>query len=476
MNKFLLSLISILQIVLLISCGGTKDKTSITSSAVIKKTTIGNTPIWQSYYDKDCQGQKGLSKLGAHSYRALRDGSLDVVLESFNEYNSLNGISGNTIENIYEGQAVQFTIQDKKWSDYNVLSQGNKINLCKKTRLFPINTFEDSALSVLQTIDQANKYFKSINHQNPYRRYILPKTNIYLQQITEYKFIFTTENEKNTVYLAYETDNAYYDSRDDSLHFYPQSEEVRDHYITWPLWNIQFTGAHEYGHLIFHSIISSSKPSFSIYKSIQKNKNTINTLVEMDLLKYSTDNDSKRDVTFDTAIDGLSEGFADLFAYYTLNEHDQLSNVRQFQYQRQIDERYLGYYHNKKLSTKLINDYFSSIKNDYEGTLDYQDEHIIGAIFAYGINKLLSTVVNSPQEKGKLLIEWLGDIENYYKIDKKLHTPKEYLSISLDYLIKKLNKQKSKLTKSQCKILKDVFRYYYNWSKLNTWKSTCNAL
>ena len=123
------------------------------------------------------------------------------------------------------------------------------------------------------------------------------------------------------------------------------------------------------------------------------------------------------------AIAGINEGVADLMAHYSLEEHGQntLTGLNCFSY-RDLKEKNLGTKGEKVLSSAFIQAYFvSTVEEDSScGSPSFQNEHTLGAIFAYGARKALDILPFSNEYKMNIVLNWLNKLNTYYPEESSL--------------------------------------------------------
>lgn len=158
-----------------------------------------------------------------------------------------------------------------------------------------------------------------------------------------------------------------------------------------------------------------------------------------------TESNFDRTISEHTFIGALNEGFADLFARYTLDDEYTVNGVGCLSFTRDVYSSSFLNGERKILSKKIIDSFNSSIKHKRRSCFthtDTQSLHVIGAVLAHGVDKVYSAVGLDKTQKLKELVKWAKsinrshnfimqlayvDILNYYAYTAFKNLMEEYL-------------------------------------------------
>lgn len=130
-----------------------------------------------------------------------------------------------------------------------------------------------------------------------------------------------------------------------------------------------------------------------------------------------------RKVDEHTLIGALNEGFADLFARYTLGDEYTVNGVGCLSQTRDVYSAYFLNGEHKKLTRKAIDTFLSSIKSESKSCFshtNYQSLHVIGAILAHGVDKIYKEIGLNKNQKLKQLVKWARSINRSHSHITKL--------------------------------------------------------
>jgi hypothetical protein len=275
---------------------------------------------------------------------------------------------------------------------FSQVSAPEELELCPDENNYDSGTVESVALNAA--------YFVSKTHH----KFLSVIKDVDVKPIT---INITPEISKSVIidrvkYTVYETDNAYYNPMDLSITLLPHSKNHKDEGGV-NYWEVPMISSHEYGHHLFQSIYQQDYRTFVKAKCFESAAKATAT--------QEDDQDSARTVTTSNIIASYNEGFADLIAYYTLEKDEgSVSGVRCLEVNRDIGNGYFYFGIQKKFSPSALASFFSKTSEKDIGLgckyPSFQDEHMIGAIFAYSADQILGLVAKSNEEKLSALIDW----------------------------------------------------------------------
>lgn len=220
---------------------------------------------------------------------------------------------------------------------------------------------------------------------------------------------------------AYSVDNAMYLPQAQKIVFVPHGFEIRN-YFTSNFWQVPVIPSHEYGHHIFNLLSPDSSTSTGVVANCFGEKLERSNLVEIDAA-------AERTVTVDTVRGALNEGFADLLAYYSLDRDERSTiYVPLLSYNRNVESEHFNIGEAKNFQDRALSRFFSSSRHTRTTLdVDYQDIHIIGAIFAHRTYRLLDSSVIKEEAKMEFLLDWARALRG---LSRSL-TPQKYLDESM---------------------------------------------
>lgn len=388
-------------------------------------------------------------------------------------------------------------------SDGNTIPEnytpGEKLTMCHSDKVYSKNSIEYMGLStsyVLTQVQKAYAYLKrSANNKEDYL--VLPGITLQIQP----QIVKESLNEKGEKITEYHTDNAYYSN--DTVYILPHSPTYYTYFPeSPPLWNTPFVISHEYGHHVFfyhftekqNTIKSNSTASF-INKLIDSNHDCFSS-ASIDF-HFHTSNKKEQTMSEEEAVSltkltlkSFTEGFSDLFSYYTLSIIPQLQDKKNWPLFKQTKNRDLnsdvfGNGQKKILDLNtwsMVITQISPSKTDIlNGVPNFSDEHILGAIFTRFVHKILETVdLNKPsannlpslyfsnEDRLNVLMKWVknayiqlfNDIEQFDPNISINQVPIEMFKSLLKSFLKAVETyQNRSLTPLQCALLKETYSY-----------------
>jgi hypothetical protein len=217
-------------------------------------------------------------------------------------------------------------------------------------------------------------------------------------------------------------------------------------------WEVPMIASHEYGHHLFEMIHRTNKGPR--HKPLSCFGNS------MHAIQNGQDN-IPRNASISDVMDSYNEGFADLVAYYTLDSKERgLKGVKCLQVTRDVGSDSFFYGAPKHFSENALQSFFSfSVDNSISSCDEhnYQDTHVLGAIFAHSADVFLSELTDSDDEKLMAVVEWVGLLKN---VEKKYQAKpaQAFLEASFSLFIRNsLEKFERKFDKNICLVLNDLY-------------------
>jgi len=225
-----------------------------------------------------------------------------------------------------------------------------------------------------------------------------------------------------------------------------------------PLWDVPLVIAHEYGHYVFSKLYSSYFKNVAPYKisrahlcydNTHKSKDPKTKITDHSkeeakdenteqeyLFKFDTeskrsngerggkntvsvtDSSFYRTVDENTIIGAFNEGFADLFARYTMDDQYTVNGLGCLTKSRDVYSKNFLSGTEKVFTKEVINSFLSRIKESSESCFkntNFQSLHSIGAIFAYGIDFLYTKLGLTKEEKLNEITKWVQSVNRSHR-------------------------------------------------------------
>lgn len=292
---------------------------------------------------------------------------------------------------------------------------GKTLEICPDIVRYDSNSFEAAGLSTAYYID---RMYQRVGR-------VLTRTIPPVSLEVGSKVINETLNvREGKLHLTpvYSVDNAMYLPDAQKIVFVPHGFEIRETDFKSNFWQVPLIPSHEYGHHIFNLLSPDSRTKRGVVSNCFGEKLERSTLVEIDI-------SADRRVSVDTVRSALNEGFADLLAYYSLDRDERSTiYVPLLSRNRDVESPIFNIGEPKNFQNKALSKFFSS-GGAPRSVLDvnYHDIHIIGAIFAHRVYKLLESSVIKEEAKMEFLLDWAQDLRS---ISTSL-SPQDYLDSSM---------------------------------------------
>ncbi len=433
---------------LLSACGGSggsnKEPESITPYS-----TLSETPVPMKKIAKNCSfsafGVGKRKQFGIRMYSESISGVGAYVLDYTNQIDGLliKSVKGKPISGTKYGQESEsvYTASYNEWSEVyeykmgaeNITSVEKELGVCPEDTYYGEYTFEGSALSWSYSV---TKTFEAINEVLPEASF--KAVDMHISPLQKTVMTFDGGDYDNFEYIAYKTDNAYYNPMDQSLTILPQSQEQKSQ-GNLPFWEIPMVASHEYGHHVFQTLAMSSSNSSGVLGEM-KVHNCFETeqshAAVSDKFKnhYASEKASSRGELLSFIVGSINEGFADLISYYTLdNDERSVNGVSCFVKNRDVGSTLFGDDSKKdfRAEVSVYMDLNYKVEKDRDCTTpDHQEIHSVGAIFASVVNQYLSSEKLTKGQKLKVILQYAQELGKIDNLPTK--TPSKFMLYSLE--------------------------------------------
>ncbi len=397
-------------------CGsGSSGGDDTTGPRGVREGGLG-TPVSLSLQDPTCQ--KSSTAL------VLQDGPID---------RSYTG------EGLYQG--LELKIFKKHFSlliEAKDQSNISDIRVCRDRSGVRADTVEGATIKVLDDVKAANQFYRKTaengSSTTPLSLNMFPLYEQYVKVEVDPDFV--EEGQPSEIEQGgYVTDNAAWTYSTDengvdrySMIFFPKSKELakKGWFNGKGLWEVPFVARHEFGHHVFSEYMKNTD-AFSSLSSWYRKKNSYlplgtisgNGAIERSMLLARMGTSSQREAMWVA----INEGFADLFAYLSMGGNDQLADFSCFSKNRQLSE---GKFHDgryKSVTDLVLNEFFTEEESSNPLALAVEEEascqsyslrdpHIIGAMIAHGILKILSDD-DDLEELSVRTFKWISSLKDY---------------------------------------------------------------
>lgn len=442
----------------------------------ILESMINDSPI---IYESDsvvCQKDELHSDLGNYFINQLStidDGKLTFEelkynFENYHQNSKRETLYSSAVANVIYGEEYRIITEKELIESGNStyvkgitfykkdIKKGKTVAFCEYREGYSTDSIEQVSLNVMAAVNESYKFYTDVVKDMSPALKKIKKVVISVHPKIDHS-THKILGEEVKVSSIFQTDNLTYDFANNYINVFPTSQkaELNDFFSGVKLWEIPFTTIHEYGHHILYQVFKSSRIS-DVVSVRQKDKK--NNVISLNKEKGST-----RIVSIKNALNAIHEGFADLFAFYTLRENPKMvKGISGFDISRDVSSAYFSNHFDDKgldkqkvLSDKILNEYFSNIDNgiieNYK-YLNFQLSHTAGAIIAFTFNRLLDVEygrcfgvgsdANASDEKCKeiimlkmkKLIAWAEKLERDFHQNSSL-TTKDFFDKSVKSFI-----------------------------------------
>ena len=447
-----------------------RDKRPAPQPQVLPPPPIGVTlpqrqPIKYPIVDPSCQDSKGVVFHPQVEGKIWIDGELQPFKFPRDAKSGGRGLGGGLIEETSYGMKIRTTytyqegpggrlVEVPSLRQEEILSEGDYFRLCQQSGVYDETTLEGEISSAFANLGQAFRFFNQLQG--------LPLPGLRLEVFPEMVHSFQVRSEPRSNSETYITDNAAYGFWGDisTIFIFPRSQRsVNNGFFTeFPLWQSPMVMSHEFAHHIFsYYLENSSSFTFGWLGNYKKSVRIFwgkHHLPASPRSGFSLLNQSEQDF-HEKFLRAIDEGFADLFGFYSNGDLKELLDDHTcMNLARNIKSSTFDGFRPKILSRSVVKQFLDEKDSTPSNcqTPDYDDVHVIGAIFAYGIDGLLGE--RSPVDKAKLLLEWLGLW--FSEISNQAAEIDSVPLGALDAMLKVLT-ERTPLSSSQCKIVNDIF-------------------
>lgn len=422
-----LNLISVLSLLLLISCGS-DDTSSSGDQAAVKQSSYTNTYFKLSTLDQDCTGFRGESaifNLNSFHYSDLKKRAMSFSQDSFSFNSQLDYQTNNIIESVETGAHIQLEyfleldengiVIEKEYLDGRYIYESSPLTICSLD-IYKSTDLEGAAISIMWPIYKSNQILNSAF--NSVKSTSISPVKVETQYIEESIYYYYATEEDSEIAVEsknYFVNNAIYAPKNKRIAFTPSSTSSEKH-----LWQSPWVAVHEYGHHIFYDLMSEYR-----YDILNSNANHRHKCSHDN--RYNTFEDSKSYYGEDgvkTFLKALNEAFSDLSAKYSLSEDESSTLFLPCNAltREPSHDRFL-YSEQKKVLTYQIWSNYQDQAGDMPDncwSFNVNDPHHIGAIFAHIIWETLNidSLENQNEEKLRIIFSWLKNLNDNYADDK----------------------------------------------------------
>lgn len=274
------------------------------------------------------------------------------------------------------------------------------------------HSYEAATASALYSFNNIQEKLSSFNlNLAPVQLVIAPK----VIEIKETKKGRTVHRETTEL-----INNAFYDPNEKQILFLPQGKPHNGvvPYNGVPMWQIPFVGAHEYGHHIFSSLF----PNFIFDQTIRKSNKLCFDSSHKHTQALNEEGFSlkkQRVVKLSQVITVINEAYADLFSKFVLGEDFNLKGIGCLEKSRSVEDSVFANNRPKLLNKDALDEFFKSQKimksTNCAVHTNFQDPHMMGAVIAHLLYKIMINLDLSETQKIQALIRWVEDLNlNYY--------------------------------------------------------------
>lgn len=385
------------------------------------KENSSSSPIEVQQFDPNCK--RGTPLTNDIIEQAYTGAELVQTLTSIQEDVNENGKPKTVVRQTSESETVR---------------KARIVVLCQEPETVPANTLEGAAISMRKAADQAFALYQNVKTKGNIN---LPELErIFLSAAFRMKNVErkATSNDDGTANSSYITDNAMFMrlGKTSTLISYPQSESALNLGLFGgiPLWTVDGVFQHEFGHYLFANIMNQSSSSFDSYhKYAEQNpdlhmfQTPISSFVKKLENPILANQFFSFQATQDFFIGSLNEGFSDLWAYYTLNQPQNMFEIACFSKNRNISSDHFFNGMSKSWTddmwAKIFNFQLQDLKFDTSNPIDvcsqpvFIDIHIIGAAMAHTVDAVFSAAILAESRdvqssiKAEMALAWLKSLK-----------------------------------------------------------------
>jgi hypothetical protein len=459
--------------------------TAILSSCGVKdekedsffKPTLSENPIWLTSQEENCTSVFAFDDSKSIVFPQFLEGDIFTQFVDFKEQllgnyvmsPETNKVIATTSYGVKTARTILVRGFNRYTGDYSSLNLGEKkkvsegefLEICPGQDTFKRKTYEAAGLSISNSITKTYNKVKSIFPD-------LELAPLDLSVAPEHKTLIKYKGgtDHRSQELRYETDNAYYSPTEKRIVFLPQSEEhIKDSISDVAYWELPMVASHEYGHHLFQTLFKDKIfGKISDFPPLPAHTNCFETNVDYNksgsVLSSVSSATETRNNTASFATGSLNEGFADLVAFYSLdNKETSYKGVDCFAKNREVKSDSFMDGTSKDFGSKaqrLIKKEEADRPDSKCETPNFQEIHNIGAMFAHQADKLLSKTLSTKREKLKVILNWAKSLANEHSGLKEMNAI-DYLYHSIELVHLEALKEKSHAAEGSCDVMDEVF-------------------
>lgn len=436
LNKSNYFQIFILAGLLLQSCGPVQGQ----RRENVAPDTYADRTFANDYFLQDEKCQKSPRKSSISSspiYVWQGDKTRSIETQFDNVYNS-DSLSSNLIANTwFRYHQRKNCTRDENGevcdSNLEIVHNRTKLRVCGNNDGYKRNSIEAVALTGIANLDQSYSFYSSLGNSKD-----MQKANLLVLPKIEKKI---TNNDGRDDESEFTADNLTYTSSFEGAPLfviYPKSvaSVKRGFWKNLNLWEIPWAVAHEFGHHVFwtHSRYASTS---NLMKSHEPFVHGFSLSGGMTKIQRA-----------------VGEGFADLYAYYTLGGRQGYTDgIECFENDRDIGSDVFIDGTFKALNESVVGEFFKLESSSVTTCLkpNFSEVHALGAVLARGIDQVFEADVgDSAAAKAELLLQW----------SEKLASSREAGKDGFDIAIKDALNLVSSDSQRVCEVVARYFPYY----------------
>lgn len=383
-------------------------------------------PLTVPAFDKNCSDKTGLSL-----------GNTGIIGDVYTGVDLVQTTT--TIEEDIFAKATEIS---RETVEFSVINGGYEIALCRDSAVVPSDSLEGAAIHMKAAAESAYTHYQTVKSNSSLPLPVLGPVD--LNAVMKIKMVERkiSKDGKATEKTVYRTDNASFSGGETpTLVSYPLSETAKKYNIFGgtPLWNVSGVFQHEFGHYIFGSIMQSgSADAFASYFDYVKKNPDLHLFHQprADLAKTISRPDLRTPfegfiATQDFFLGSLNEGFADLWAYYTLEQKPEIFDILCFTKNRTVGSALFYNGQSKSWDTTTWDSIFSADLDEidqrqYPTPLAacsdpiFVDVHIVGAAMAHTADAVFTaaakasgntSAITSSRLKAEMALTWLQKLK-----------------------------------------------------------------
>jgi hypothetical protein len=356
---------------------------------------------------------------------------------------------------ILDSRTFERELTNKTDMRYTVQGERQELKLC--AALAPSGSVEAVGLLLKKAVENSLSFYKQVQDSAPLLKLptmppvglgLFPQYKKDVKRIEKTIKMDGSKTQNATQTVTIETDNAFYspfadDTLSPSLYaisVIPQSSEARQQglFNSRGLWEFPVVIHHEYGHHVFQMLFGDSTvvsfQSYLDYWQSHRSLHSIHGTLGADDHSDNPETRKERHAFLSSPgyiFGSLNEGFADLFAHYSMKEAKGLFDINCFKQTRDVLSPVMYGDLPKIWDDALWRETFDisvrlgadNVQKSEASPLElcsqpsFDDIHVVGAVIAHTVDAVFqTTVVASHQSlpphlhKAALLMQWLQDL------------------------------------------------------------------